>query len=207
MGLLDRILGEDDEISSQTKSDLYDRVDDEVGVQYSDERAIEVANKVSVYANFDDQGSISLDSGFLMDGPNQKALNETFGDMLYGDDRKNRTTPKMIGDEDVEYEEVGAATIGAGMAAAKVDEVGHTPYSPAYGDLFAMIVEDNRFNQNPDVVSNPEKEAEDYRETVQETAEAVERQLLELRPELGFDEIDEKLDDRGESLEREKEIE
>jgi hypothetical protein len=71
MGLLDRILGEDDEISSQTKSDLYDRVDDEVGVQYSDERAIEVANKVSVYANFDDQGSISLDSGFLMDGPNQ----------------------------------------------------------------------------------------------------------------------------------------
>ena len=207
MGLLDRILGEDNKISSQTKSDLYDRVDDEVGVQYSDKRAIRVSNKVSEYVNFDDQGSVSLDSGPLMDGPHQRALKEAFGNMLYGDDRKNRTTPKMIGDDDTEYEEIGAATIGVGMAAAKVDEVGHTPYSPAYGELFAKVVEDNQFNQNPDVASNPEKEAADYRETVQETAEAIEGQLLELRPEPEFDEIDEQLSNNSKDPEREKEIE
>jgi hypothetical protein len=103
-----------------------------------------------------------------------------------------RTNLRMIGNEDIEYEEIGAATIGAAMAAAKVDEVAHTPYSPTYGDLFTKIVEDNRFSQNPDVVSNPEKEA----------AEAVEGQLLELGPEPEFDETDEQLNDNSENLER-----
>lgn len=196
MGLMEKFFGVEGEISNGIKEDLYDNV--KTGVEYSSERAIRVAKNSSVYANFDEQGAISLrSSSLLMDSSSERALKETFGDMLFGDDRNNRTTPKMIDSGDVTYEEIGAATIGAGLAAAKVDEVGHTPYTPAYGDFFATVVDGN-WNLNPEVISDFEEESGYYQEIVQETAETVEQQMLELRPEPGLDEIDRELE-RNES--------
>jgi hypothetical protein len=200
----EKIFGVEGEVSDGVKQDLYDNV--ETDIEYSPERAIRVAKNSSVYANFDDQGAISLSSNsILMDGSSERALREAFGDMLFGDDRNNRTTPKMIETgERTSYEEIGAATIGAGLAAAKVDEVGHTPYTPGYGDFFATVVDGN-WNLNPDVVSDFEETTDYYQEIVQETAEAVEEQMLELRPEPGLDEIDRELEKT--ETEPEKELE
>lgn len=204
MRLMEKIFGVEGDIDDGIKQDMYDEVDTDI--EYSAERAIRVAKNSSVYTNFDDQGSVSLDSGPLLDGPSQTALRETFGDMLFGDDRKNRTTPKMIETgEGITYEEIGAATIGAGLAAAKVDEVGHTPYTPAYGDLFSTVVEGN-WNQNPDVVSDFEEESDYYQEIVQKTAENVEEQLLDIRPEPGVDQIEQELE-RNTDRQTEKELE
>lgn len=204
MRLMEKIFGVEGDIDNGIKQDMYDEVDTDI--EYSAGRAIRVAKNSSVYTNFDDQGSVSLDSGPLLDGPSQTALRETFGDMLFGDDRKNRTTPKMIETEEgITYEEIGAATIGAGLAAAKVDEVGHTPYTPAYGDLFSTVVEGN-WNQNPDVASNFEEESDYYQEIVQQTAENVEEQLLDIRPEPGVDQIEEELE-RNTDRQTEKELE
>lgn len=200
---MERIFGVEGEVENGVQQDLYENV--ETDIEYSPERAIRVAKNSSVYANFDEQGSVTLDSGPLLDGPSEMALRETFGDMLFGDDRSNRTTPKMIETEDVTYEEIGAATIGAGLAAAKVDDVGHTPYTPAYGELFSTVVEGN-WNLNPDITSEFEDDQEHYEEIVQETAEEVEEQMLEIRPEPGVDEIEEKLE-RNTEKQVEKEVE
>lgn len=204
MRLMEKIFGVEGDIDNGIKKDLYDHVDTDI--EYSAERAIRVAKNSSVYANFDEQGALSPGSNsILMDGSSKRALKETFGDMLFGDDRKDRTTPKMIETgERISYEEIGAATIGAGLAAAKVDEVGHTPYTPGYGDFFATVVNGN-WNQNPDVVSDFEETTDYYQEIVQETAEAVEEQMLEIRPETGLDEINRELE-RTET-EPEKELE
>lgn len=190
---VEKIFGYEGELSDGVIQDLYDNVETEI--DYSPERATRVGKKASVYANFDDQGAVSLRSNsILMDGSSERALRDTFGDMLFGDDRNDRTTPKMIETgERVSYEEIGAATIGAGLAAAKVDEVGNTPYTPGYGDFFATVAEGN-WNLNPDVVSDFEEETGYYQEIVQETAETVEEQMLELRPEPGIDEIDRELE-------------
>ena len=205
MRLVEKIFGVEGEISDGVKKDLYDNV--ETDIDYSPERAIRVGKNSSVYANFDEQGALSLESGILMDSSSQRALRETFGDMLFGDDRNNRTTPKMIETgERITYEEIGAATIGAGLAAAKVDEVGHTPYNPAYGDFFATVVEGN-WNLNPDVVSDFEEETGYYQEIVQETAETVEEQLLEIRPESRMEEIDRELERTRRNQESQKEME
>ncbi|MFB6241202.1 MAG: hypothetical protein ABEJ36_00165 [Candidatus Nanosalina sp.] len=203
--LMDRIFGPEGEISDGAVKDLYDNV--ETDIEYSPERAVKVARKASEYTNFDEQGAVSLNSNFLMmDGSSERALRETFGDMLFGDDRKNRETRKMIGSGDVSYEEIGAATIGAGLAAAKVDDVNHTPYSPAYGELFENVVE-GRWNMNPDVVGDFQENIDHYQEIVQETAETVEEQMLELRPEPGIDKIDRELEDWREQQETETEKE
>lgn len=200
----EKIFGVEGEVSDGVKQDLYDNV--ETDVEYSPERAIRIAKNSTVYANFDDQGAISLGSNsILMDGSSERALREAFGDMLFGDDRKDRTTPKMIETgERISYEEIGAATIGAGLAAAKVDEVGHTPYTPGYGDFFATVV-NGEWNLNPNVVSDFEETTDYYQEIVQETAEAVEEQMLEIRPEPGMEEIDRELERRD--AEPEKELE
>jgi len=203
MRLMERIFGVEGDIDNGIKQDLYDDVETEI--EYSAERAIRVAKNSSVYSNFDEQGSVTLDSGPLLDGPSEMALRETFGDILFGDDRSNRTTPKMIETEDVTYEEIGAATIGAGLAAAKVDDIGHTPYTPAYGQLFSTVVEGN-WNHNPDVASDFEEKTDHYQEIVQETAENVEEQLLEIRPEPGVDQIEEELQ-RNTQRQKEKELE
>ena len=204
MRLIEKIFGVEGDIDNGIKQDLYDHVDTDI--EYSTERAIRVAKNSSAYANFDEQGALSPGSNsILMDGSSKRALKETFGDMLFGDDRKDRTTPKMIETgERISYEEIGAATIGAGLAAAKVDEVGHTPHTPGYGDFFATVVNGN-WNQNPDVVSDFEETTDYYQEIVQETAEAVEEQMLEIRPETGLDEINRELE-RTET-EPEKELE
>lgn len=204
MRLVEKLFGVEGDVSNGVVQDLYENV--ETDIDYSPERATRVAENTSVYANFDEQGALSLDSGFLMDSSSQRALKEVFGDMLFGDDRKNRTTPKMIEGGDVSYEEIGAATIGAGLAAAKVDEVGHTPYEPAYGVFFATVVEGN-WNHNPDIVTDFEEETGYYQEIVQETAEAVEEQMLEIRPETGIEEIDQELERNQNETEPEKELE
>lgn len=205
MRLVEKLFGVEGEVSAGIKEDIYDNV--ETDIDYSSKRAIKVAKNSSVYANFDDQGALSLRSNsLLMDGSSKRALRETFGDMLFGDDRNNRTTPKMIEANEVSYEEIGAATIGAGLAAAKVDEVGHTPYTPAYGDFFATVVEGN-WNLNPDVVSDFEDESGYYQDIVQETAETVEQQMLDLRPDPDLDEIDRELENTESGKVKETEIE
>lgn len=204
MRLMEKIFGVEGDIDNGIKQDLYDNVDTDI--EYSAERAIRVAKNSSVYTNFDEQGAVTLESGVLLDSSSNMALRETFGDMLFGDDRNNRTTPKMIETgEGITYEEIGAATIGAGLAAAKVDEAGHTPYTPAYGDLFSTVVEGN-WNHNPDIVSDFEEESDYYQEIVQQTAENVEEQLLEIRPEPGVDQIEEELE-RNTERQTEKELE
>jgi|APHM01.1.fsa_nt_gi hypothetical protein len=206
MRFLEKYFGVEGDIDDGIKQDLYENVD--ADIEYSPERAIRTAKNSSVYANFDDQGAVTLDSGFLMDTSSQNALKEVFGDMLFGDDRKNRTSPKMIQTEDeLSYQEIGAATIGAGLAAAKVDEAGNTPYKPAYGQLFATVIEGN-WNMNPDVIGDFNDDQERYEDIVQQTAESVEEDLLEIRPEPGADIIDEELDreerDIGDELDREE---
>jgi len=196
---VEKIFGYEGELSDGAIKDLYDNV--ETDIDYSPKRATRTGKKVSEYVNFDEQGAASLRSTFiLMDGTSERALRDTFGDMLFGDDRNNRQTPKMIEGEDASYEEIGAATIGAGLAAAKVDEVGHTPYSPAYGELFSNIVEGN-WNMNPDVLGDFPDNIDHYEGIVQETAENVEEQMLELRPEPGIDEIDQELEGNNAEVE------
>ncbi len=190
MGWLDGLFSGRAEISDGAKTDLYDTVDTEV--DYSPERAIRVANEASEYVNFDEQGALSMRSSSLsMDQTSERQLKKVFGDMLFGDDRRNRERPKMI-KGDFEYEEIGAATIGAGLAAAKVDEVGHTPYTPDYAELFETVVE-GHWNMNPDVLGDFPENTEYYGEVVQNTAETAEQQMLEIRPK-GIEEIEEELE-------------
>lgn len=198
MGIVDKILGTGGEVSEGVVQDLYENV--ETDIDYSPERAAEVARKASVYVEHDEQGAVSMHSSSLsMDQASETALRKVFGNMLFGDDRKNRERPKMIR-SDVEYEEIGAATIGAGLAAAKVDEVGHTPYGPDYEELFCTVVEDG-WNQNPDVTGDFHDEVDHYAEIVQETAENVEEQMLEIRPENDLEHIDRQLEQETEKEE------
>lgn len=200
MGWLDGLFGEGAEVSDGVKKDLYETVDTDV--DYSPERAIRVANQASEYVNFDEQGALSMRSSSLsMDQASENALKKLFGDMLFGDDRGNRERRKMIRG-DFEYEEIGAATIGTGLAAAKVDEVGHTPYTPDYAELFETVVE-GHWNMNPDVLGDFPENTEHYSEVVQETAETAEEQMLELRPQ-SIDEIDQELE---REINREREME
>lgn len=203
MGWFDGLLGEEGDISDGTVKDLYENT--EADIDYSPERAVRVANKASVYINFDEQGALSMRSSSIsMDQASERALRKVFGDMLFGDDRRNRERPKMIR-SDVEYEEIGAATIGAGLAAAKVDEVSHTPYTPDYAALFETVVEGN-WNMNPEVIGDFVENTEHYSQVVQDTAETVEEQMLELRPQ-SIDEIEQELEreleDRNQEIETE----
>lgn len=147
------------------------------------DKCLEMARKASAHVSYGEDGSIAPESNFILkDFTAERELFNAFGDMMLGIDRNSRTIPRRIKGES-SYAEVGAAVIGVGLAAAKVDDVGETDLTPAYDQFFIDILEDNSWNVSPDIKPDDFEDELDgkYSDIVQETAEEVEDQLLDIR--------------------------
>lgn len=176
-GFLESLLSGSEDVSSSLKA-----VDTSKFMDYSVSlgEVSYLAEEASTSINYDERGGMSLRSTrAMMDASAERNLQKKFGDLLFGEDRRKRTNPKHIQGD---YQKIGAATIGAGLAMAKVDEAGDTPNSPAYGEFFSEIVGDGEiWNVNPDVIEDFPENIDEYAEIVQESAEKVEQGLIHMQ--------------------------